>query len=173
MDFCLSADEEAAAAGAQEEAAAAQSSAQQQAATLEQQLGDAQHAARSITAEAARLRAKADAEQHVVRLHEGGSWRAVQVLVSPADGQPCVCVFIPVPVRHRLPTTLHARPTTNAHALFWTAELQQAQLAAEGRVSQAEAAAAELRERQGELAARRAGLQHELGSAERRAASAR
>lgn len=84
-----------------------------------------------------------------------------------------VCVFIPVPVRHRLPTTLHARPTTNAHALFWTAELQQAQLAAEGRVSQAEAAAAELRERQGELAARRAGLQHELGSAERRAASAR
>ena len=53
------------------------------------------------------------------------------------------------------------------------AELQQAQRAAEGRVAEAESAAAALRERQGGLAARRADLQQELGSAERRAASAR
>lgn len=53
------------------------------------------------------------------------------------------------------------------------AELQQAQLAAEGRVADAEAAAAQLKEWRGALAARRADLQQELGVAERQAASAR
>ncbi|GAB4819430.1 hypothetical protein N2152v2_006476 [Parachlorella kessleri] len=115
-------EEEAAAAAAQQRAEAALASARQQSQVLEQQLAEAEQAGRAIENEAARLRARADADQQILQLY---------------------------------------------------AELQQAQLAAEGRVADAQAAAEALHDSQGQLAARRASLQHELGSAERKAASAR
>lgn len=56
---------------AKEEAEAAQRSTQQQAVALGQQLAEAEQAGQGIEAEAARLRARADAEQQIAQLLSG------------------------------------------------------------------------------------------------------
>ncbi len=63
-------------AAAQQEASAAQRAVQQQADTLAQQLAEAEQAGQAIEAEAARLRARADADQHIMQLHAGEQKRA-------------------------------------------------------------------------------------------------